>query len=259
MCPRHHIQAMSGHLTKELWRKLIDEVAEISPDTIILPFWRGESLLHPNFIEFMEYALNKSLVLHISTNGHFVSEDYSAVLAKCEFVTFSVHTYRGYSRAKEFLSLRKVGKTTTQISFVEGEVTENILHELVASHNLGGFDSVRFYEEHSRNGIFGKLKNSVKTPRTFCPKLLDTLVVAFDGALSRCCHIWETENEINVNGMSIKDVWTSEHFQRIRSGYPDVRCEPCDQWIGHTCGESWRLVDGKLEHKMYHFKGIVNV
>lgn len=250
MCPRNYIKENEGFMTKGLWKRLIDEIAEQSPDSIILPFWRGESLLHPEFAEFIEYALSKSLRIHVSTNGHLITGESAALLAKCELVTFSVHAPLGYGKAKEFLKTKQENKPIVQVSFVAGETTEAILKKLIDTPDLEGFDNIRLYEEHSKDGVFGKSSCSIDVPRGFCRKLLDTVVIDFSGKVSRCNHIWETEEGIDVNQKSIKEVWVADRFQKIRDEYPDARCSPCDQWTGHTCGASWRISAGKIEHRV---------
>jgi len=260
MCPRHYINENKGDMKWDLWRKLVDEIAENAPNAIVLPFWRGESLLHPEFIKLIEYALNKSIRIHISTNGHCVTKQHADVLSHCEFVTFSIHSIIGYKRAKEFLSLKRNGNLTIQISFVKGEqTTEKLLTEIVGDKDLGGFDSVRLYDEHTKEGIFGRSGYSFKVPRTFCPKLKDTIVIAFDGTISRCNHIWKAESEINLISKSIEEAWNSEHLWHVRENYPDTLCGPCDQWIGHTCGESWKKVNNIVEHKIINPMGTVHV
>lgn len=251
MCPRNYIQTKDGYMSEDLWRRLVDDIAKTKLDTIILPFWRGESLLHPDFIELIQYALNKSLRIHISTNGNLVTGEYAEILARCEFVTFSIHTQIGYKNAKNFLSLKKNDKPIVQVSFVKGEDSETILQAVINSSDLDGFDSVRLYEEHTKDGIFGKSGSPYTIPRIFCPKLLDTLVIAYDGSISRCNHIWQTEKEMNYHVVSIEDIWDSDRLREIRENYPDDNCGPCDQWTGHTRGESWCLVDGEIEHKIY--------
>ncbi len=251
MCPRHYVEAEKGYMSPKLWQRLVDEVAKKSPQTIILPFWRGESLLHREFLEFMDYALERSLRIHLCTNGERMSEADFMTLSRLEFVTFSLHTPKGFKHAKEFLSFRKQGRPVTQVSFVDVESSRSILSEIVAHPSLCGFDSVRLYREHTKDGVFGSSKLCGDTGRTFCPKLSDTLVVAYDGTISRCNHIWETEKALNVNDISILDAWNSEAMGRIRENYPDEGCGPCDQWTGHTCGESWRLVDGVVEHQVF--------
>ncbi len=147
MCPRKHIKEKDGHISRDLWKRLIDEILSESPRSIILPFWRGESLLHPDFIGLMEYASNKSARLHISTNGVLATGDHAKVLSDCEFVTFSVHNKIGYERAKEFLTRKRGENPVIQISFVKNEkTTDEICAALINSSDLAGFDSIRIYD-----------------------------------------------------------------------------------------------------------------
>lgn len=257
MCPRHYIDAHSGYMEPSLWRSLVDEIAAESPGSVIIPFWRGESLLHPSFRELIEYALGRGLRIHIATNGQILTPTHADVLMRIEFLTFSVHTEQGFERAREFLSLKHSGGPVTQVSFVAGEDSMSILKKVIADSELMGFDSVRLFEEHTKDGVFGRLGYPQEMERLFCKKLTDTLVVAFDGTVSRCNHIWETEKGLSAADASIRDIWNSTRFGEIRSKYPDGFCGPCDQWTGNTCGESWRLADGKIVHTKFAPAGIV--
>ena len=258
MCPRKYIKQKYGYMPKTLWKKLIDEISADSPKSIILPFWRGESLLHPDFAELTEYALDRLPHIHISTNGVLAVNEYARILLKCEFVTFSIHDAPGYKRAKELLALRQGKNPVVQISFIRNEkTTGEICSLLINSADLGGFDSIRIYDEHSKDGIFGKSSHSVDHPRNFCQKLEDTLVVAYDGSVSRCNHIWETESRLNANESSIKEIWNSRRFDEIRREYPDPACSSCDQWIGRTYGESYQYANGKIQHNVYTAGGIL--
>jgi MoaA/NifB/PqqE/SkfB family radical SAM enzyme len=198
----------------------------------------------------MRYALDKNIRLHISTNGIKAKGSMAQSLARCEFVTFSLHTQDGFENALGFLALRRNGKPVTQVSFVRNELTTaSICKSLLASVDLSGFDSLRIYEEHSANRADGSLKLSRNSIRTFCPKLKDTLVIAWDGAVSRCNHLWETDQQFT--GKSIAEIWRSLEFDLLRQDYPDEKCAACGQWSGHTCGEVFRKVDGKIEHLSY--------
>lgn len=252
MCPRHHMQRADGFIARGFWERLIDEIAGESADTAVLPFWRGESTMHPEFAELLEYALEKSLRIHIFTNGHFPSVKYYAILNRCEFVSFSAHTDAGYQRARDFISIRENDRPIIQISFVEGEYTERAyLNSLIAEPDLGGFDCVRLYKEHSRGGAYGRSGNANGFQRTFCRKLLDTIAISFEGKVSRCNHQWEANSGIDLLRTTIKEAWISDRLLEIRDGYPDALCVQCDQWGGHTCGERWRVVDGSLEHEIF--------
>jgi len=254
MCPRHYVEGSNDFIDKFLFKKLVDEIVRERPDAILLPFWRGESCMHPDFIELMNYALDRSLQIHLSTNGHYMSNEYKEVFYRCNFLTFSIHTQIGYQNAHEFVSKKPDGSlVVTQISFVEGEKSVGrYLNDCITDPLLKGFDSIRLYAQHTVDGVFGKSKITVNKQRTFCPKLEHTFIVAADGSFSRCNHIWLTENEHNLSLSTISDVWNSERMFHIRKLYPDEQCAHCDQWSGHTNGESWSInAFGDIEHFLW--------
>lgn len=254
MCPRHYIKETDGYMDGDLFKKLIDEIAIENHEAIVLPFWRGESCLHPRFVELMEYAIGKNLKVHLSTNGHYMDGEFMNIFYHCEFVTFSIHTDLGYRNAKKLLDNKpEWSRVTIQISFVDMEKSSaKYLESCTADENLNGFDSVRLYVEHTIGGEFGKSKDETKkTERHFCPKLTHTFVASFDGGFSRCNHIWEPEDSLNLREVTIKDIWNGVRISEIRAKYPDEKCEPCDQWSGHTNGENWKIINGEVMHSVH--------
>lgn len=253
MCPRHYIKDTDGFIDANLYKKLVDEIVIESPDSIVLPFWRGESCMHPNFVELIEYTLQRNLSVHLSTNGHYMSSDNIEIFYRCEFITFSIHDNRGYKNAIKFINNKPENShCTTQVSFVSSEKSTNkFLNKCTSSHNLKGFDSIRLYHDHTIDGEFGKSDINTGQNRSFCPKLEHTFVVSADGQYSRCNHIWNTETENDLYKCSIKDIWSSDRMNEIRSQYPDNKCMPCDQWSGNTNGERWIKLNNKVEHAVY--------
>ena len=254
VCPRHHVDLAENYMSRELFRKLLAEITYENPQAILLPFWRGESCLHPEFVTMLDAALNLGLRVHLSTNGHFMDRKFLDVFYQCEFVTFSLHTYKGYQNALRMVAEKPAwSRTITQISFVQSEPnTTRLLHQCVNDPALMGFDSARLYVDHTVDGQFGKSAVRSSTSRKFCPKLEDTFVISSDGGYSRCNHIWETENQPNLATSTIRDSWQNRTMQRIRAEYPDEKCDTCDQWLGHTGGEAWRKQDdGTVQHIIY--------
>jgi len=238
----------------ELFCKLVNEIAQERPDAIVLPFWRGESCMHPQFVELVDYVIGKGLRVHLSTNGHYMSPELINVFHCCEFITFSLHSRIGFQNAQKFIDAKPYwSKVTTQISFVDSEMTtEQYLSAYVSDPQLKGFHSIRLYVEHTLGGEFGKNAQAMMGQRTFCPKLDQTFVVAADGAYSRCNHIWTPETEANMNNATIAEVWKGDRMNQIRTNYPDDKCAPCDQWTGHTNGVAWRKQpDGTIEYIVF--------
>lgn len=255
MCPRHHIQVENIHMSNMLFRKLITEIKAENSQAIILPFWRGESCLHPEFLELIGFALDEGMRLHLSTNGHFMDQYYMSIFYRCEFVTFSLHTDKGFFNAQKLIQKKPLWSATTiQGSFVETEKSAGkFLKQCTRDPNLQGFDSIRLYAEHTIDGKFGKsAATQDRRDRSFCPKLCNTLIVSADGSFSRCNHVWVTEPSPSLNAVDITDIWKSKRLSMIRSGYPDVHCAPCDQWSGHTNGQVWKKdAQGRMVHINY--------
>lgn len=254
MCPRHYIKETDGYMQPELFYKLIDEILEHKSDAVVLPFWRGESCLHPSFCELITYALERNIRIHLSTNGHFMDPAFMDVFYRCEFITFSIHTDLGYKNAKKFIDNKpEWSNVTVQISFVDTEKTTlTHLSSCTSDPSLNGFDNIRLYIEHTIGGEFGKSKYEFTvSERHFCPKLVHTIVISADGSYSRCNHIWEPESDLNLATSSILDVWNGKRFEEIRNRYPDEKCTPCDQWSGHTNGESWKRDEMGIVHKKH--------
>jgi len=253
MCPRHYVKEGDGYMPPELFKKLVDEVARENPSAVILPFWRGESCLHPDFVELLQYALDKGMRIHLSTNGHFVGPEFAEIFFHCEFLTFSLHTKRGYNNAKRFIADKPSWSTTTvQVSFVDSEKSaERYLDQCRTDPRLLGFDCVRLYVEHTIDGEFGRSAEQTYGERTFCPKLNHTFVVSADGRFSRCNHIWNPDGAGDLRRETIAGLWMGRRMNEIRSSYPDGQCVPCAQWSGHTTGEAWRKEQGRVVHINY--------
>ena len=254
MCPRHYIKETDGYMESALYKKLVDEIWTENSEAIVLPFWRGESCMHPHFSDLLKYTLDKGLRVHLSTNGHYMDDCFKDVFYHCEFVTFSLHDNRGYKNALKFVEEKPSwSKCTTQVSFVDVEkTTTKFLSECSYSPTLQGFDSIRLYHEHTIGGEFGSSGQDGSEVRTFCPKLEHTFVVSADGQYSRCNHIWTPERAGNLCQSTIKKIWCGERMEEIRRQYPDPQCAPCDQWSGHTNGETWRKgLSGNITHTVH--------
>lgn len=246
MCPRHFVEEKPGFMTWELWKKIIDESSQYE-DVSIIPFWRGESLLHPEFNAFIEYASNKVNSIQFTTNGMLISEKNIDALLKMDFISISIHNKLGLKNAKWLLNQRKSSKPHIQISFVEGEKTiDKFMNEIILDSELGGFDRVRYFELHTEDGTFGANRNPRLEERIYCNKLNEILVIDVEGDISRCSYVWECEQELNVNKSSIYEIWHSKPYMKIRSKYPDQTCSKCDQWAGVTNGKLYKRDESNI-------------
>jgi len=260
MCPRRHMKGPRGYISPALFKKIINEMAE-HDEIALVPFFRGESLLHPGCVEMLKYAKTKNIApIQFTTNATLLTEDVSIALMDIgiDFISFSVDSvdpeiYRSIRRGADLKKVlknietfcavkrkRSASKPEIQVSVVRTENTRDRIDEFVGFWE-DRVDRVRVYEEHSQDGNFGSLSQD-KSPvhRLACMKPFTDMVIYWDGSVALCNHDWGRKNHIgNVNLNSISEIWTSEAYERIRSshrenGALEDPCHHCDHWKAHS-------------------------
>jgi MoaA/NifB/PqqE/SkfB family radical SAM enzyme len=170
MCPRNYINMEIGYMSKGLFLELIDKIPKGST---VLPFWRGESTLHPDFREMIEELDDYDVVL--ATNGTN-PDQILEVLEYLNAVNVSIHnsqSYEGYRKIKNHVN---GSKPSVIASRVEGEL------EFIKND--------RVYKQHTIDGIWGKVDGVDGIQKTRCSKK-DETVIAWDGKIGKCCYVWD--------------------------------------------------------------------
>ena len=106
-CPRQKINMEIGFMDIKLYKKIIDEASSHLPVKLVL-FFRGESMLHPQFIECLQYAKEKGLgPIQFATNGFILDEEMADNIIKggINYISFSLDTLN----PKVYQSTRKYG------------------------------------------------------------------------------------------------------------------------------------------------------
>ncbi|MFH1319016.1 MAG: radical SAM protein, partial [Candidatus Omnitrophota bacterium] len=92
MCPRNNVKMELGDMPMSMFKNIIDEVACFLP-VCVVPFFRGESFLHPQFLEMVSYAKIKNLKpIQIATNACFLTYDMTKKFLDLgvDFISFSI-------------------------------------------------------------------------------------------------------------------------------------------------------------------------
>jgi len=225
-CPRHHLKMNFGYMNEQLFYKLLDQCP---PGTTILPFWRGESLLHPQAIELLYYAVSRKLDVVLATNGSRMVELHQQIglIKKLKAINVSLHNIDSYSA---YLWLQELKHATNspidiQLSYVEGEHTD-VPEELFNHLNL------RRYKQHSFNGVWGCTDAEPVLYQDWCQRLDTDLVITWDGKVSRCCYVWQPIEGLDANTQTLESIQYHPNYSRIITNYPDRICSACDQWRG---------------------------
>lgn len=246
-----------GHMDFELYGKIIDEMANY-PGTAMVPFFRGESMLHPKFVEMLTYAKEKGIgPIQYTSNATRMKPEYARAIVDLEidFISFSVDTVdpelyekiriggklkRTLANIEYFCEYRAKSKSPlpeVQVSVVKTKLTESSIDKFVEFWSPK-VDRVRVYEEHSAGGTFGALAGSDdESQRLACHKPFGDMVIYWDGTVGLCNHDWVRTDLIDsVANKTIQEVWQGERYELIRQAHLknldqlEKVCKGCDHW-----------------------------
>ena len=277
-CNHQKINMNMGYMKDELFRKIIDEMSDYLPIKLV-PFFRGEPLLHPHILSFIKYAKKRGIgPIQLTSNALLLTEELQDGLidAGVDFVSFSLDTldpeiYKcarvngdleiSSHNVESFCDKCKQGKKrgkkvpTVQVSTINMHpYRENI--EQFKNKWLNYADIVRIYEEHDEKGHIVDPDVRKKLigidDRRPCRKVFTDMIIYWDGRFAMCNYDWDDRYDFgNANTMSLVDVWNGEQYEKIRdmhlqSVFPnECMCFECQHWkIDYTesgyIGESFR-------------------
>lgn len=210
-CHRQVYDMELGEMSVELFKKIIDEMSEYQPIKLV-PFFRGEPLLHPKFIELMRYAKKKGIgPIQVFSNGLEFNEEISEAFidAEIDFISFSLDTLdeeiykqsrisgnlqKSIDNVKYLSNLCKKyklkGKAVPQIqvSTIDIDVYKKGKKDFIEFWRPF-VDIVRIYEEHDENGAFVDPEVSrtmnIFLERKPCRKLFTDMVIYWNGDICK--------------------------------------------------------------------------
>lgn len=265
VCPRHDVSEAGlpnpGMMDAALARRLLDEAAG-GGATILVPFFRGESLLHPDFAGIIRHARKVGFQeVQLATNATLLEEAVIEDLIACGVTFLSLSLDAADPDAYEAKRLnadygdtvKKVERLLkrieesgavieTQVSAVDDAMTPEEKQALVDFWGAR-VDRIRIYPAHSGDGWFGSLPEGVMgekiAPRLPCLKPLTDLVVYSDGRVAHCNHDWDHPGDRplgSAHDRSLGEIFRGAAYKRLREWHLDPRpegettCYHCDHW-----------------------------
>jgi MoaA/NifB/PqqE/SkfB family radical SAM enzyme len=261
-CP-HEMLTQRGVLSKkfinvELHNRLIDEVAECGRN--ICRYLRytgqGETLLHPNILDMLEYAANKSgTSINLTTNGTILWEKRSQRIldAGVHAIDISIDAFNDKTYAmirkkgqlsitrknvQRLIELRTKGRYGTKVvvSFVEQPLNASEINEFENYWNEQGADYVVIRRQHSAGGVKCELVD-VKAERYPCLYPWERLTIGPSGMIHYCPQDWVHGSEIaDYRVESIRQVWVGEKMSALREAHlsndfsTHSYCGNCPDW-----------------------------
>lgn len=232
----------------ELFKKIIDEIATKVPALRLS--LRGESTLHPKFIDAIKYARDKGIKeISTLTNGSKLKIEFFEKMVKAgiDWITISVD-----GMDKEYEKIRKPLKfkdTLEKIKCMSDYKKKHNLHKpVIKIQSL--WPSIKTNPELFYNTFepitdliaFNPLIDYLQKDEDIsyldnfsCPQLYQRLVIGADGLVMMCSNDEENESIVgDVNIESIHSIWHGKKLNQIRdihkkqNGFKEINvCRKC--------------------------------
>jgi sulfatase maturation enzyme AslB (radical SAM superfamily) len=219
-----------------LFCKIIDEISGKVP--AIRLSLRGESTLHPRFIDCITYAKSKGIkeVSTLTNGSQLKPEFFEAIMeAGIDWITISVdglhNTYENIRRPLKFIEMFEKIKAIQKIKQLAGRnrpvIKIQSIWTAIANNPEEFYNTFAPYVDVV---AFNPVINYDDNPSKIqyeegfqCPQIYQRLVIAADGKALMCaCDEFEHELIADANHQSIKEIWHGEQLTRIRDSHRKI-------------------------------------
>lgn len=241
MCPHHDgLTRAKGFMDIGFYHSLIDQISQWGVRQVSL-FYGGESFLHKEIFEMIDYAKWRGLYTRIHTNGLVLDQAAceKIIISGLDELSFSVD---GLSKAS-YEAFRSPGKYERAISCVRTFLTakqesqqgpKTLIQCILLDETPVGmlqaraedafkglpYDQIVFRLPHSWAGTVPVTRPNSKTKLDIeykyeyspCPQPWDRLIVGWDGMVFPCCQ--------DLNGSLVVGYAKKETLQAIWNGLP---------------------------------------
>jgi len=260
MCPYPFLKRKKGEMTFETFKRIIDEVANESPDTRIWLAIMGEPLLiGEKIIEMISYAKNAGIKeINLNTNAVYLSEEMAKNLIESGIdkiiISLDGNSEESYNKIRKggdfALVVNNTQKILELIKIKKADKPEVIVQFIVMEENEKEVDS--FKEFWLDKGAVVKIRPKLgwgnacessildklakKTERFPCAWLTRTVSIHWDGTFSQCDADHEgTYSPGHLSEISIKQLWNNEIAKRRKrhwdNDYDFEPCKNCKDWL----------------------------
>jgi radical SAM protein with 4Fe4S-binding SPASM domain len=203
-------------MDEKLFKKIIDELADINYFGRISPHFYGEPLLDERIVDFMEYTRKKlpASNIVIFTNGDLLTIELYNRLINAGIDYFLV-TQHGKNMSKNM---------------------EDLFEHL---KNHGGAEKIHYRKFTSKSSFSsrGGLLDFQPETESWCRLSAHDLVIDYAGNVVLCCEDYHSSIKFgNLNSESIIDIYTKERYRTIRKELKKgiFRLDICKKCVGIT-------------------------
>lgn len=258
MCPYPSMKRKKGTMTRELYKKIIDQAKELNINYINLHNF-GEPLADKDFVWRVKYAKSKNIKrISTNTNGTLLTKKLIKDIIKSGldelYISVDAATKKTYQKIRIGLNYDHVQKSIKYLvklkkqlksdkpkiilDFLEFNLNENETNKFINKwKNL--VDDVCISQIHDWSNKkkidTGKsISNYVEFSQAPCRLPFTEMLINWDGTVSLCCQ--DIEGEIilgDVNKKPISDIWQNKKYQAIRKAHLNLNtknlslCQNC--------------------------------
>ncbi len=277
MCTFQQVQKNIGYMSKTNFKSYIDQLSDMGVNTLFLQLG-GESLLHPEFKDFLRYAIKKrneekriGMILW-TDNGMLFDESISDLVVdlKVDTIYFSLDgvgqvnddirlgsKYSTIEKNVKYLLKRRgtslmpavelyvvdYGKTEEQKIEIYREWI-NVVDQIVL---------IAFIQPDNSIGNKDSFSTCVKTPPAvpFCKYPFQQMTISWDGKVSACPMDYAFKMDLgDATKEPLSVIWRGSNFQALRRStvthtFPaDHSCYACENWKISFKNQEESILDG---------------
>jgi MoaA/NifB/PqqE/SkfB family radical SAM enzyme len=243
----------------QLFTKVIDELNNSFENLRLGMNFGGESLLHPQFTDMLEYVKSTPAFKEVgfNTNGTLLNNKIMAKLLynELDWIKFSLEglgpvndlirqmgSYEIVARKirllRDMRDESRSAKPRIMINLTKSTQTETQILEFAkywTKHVDAVFVSPSL-DEHMRlqNGLMNDMP-TIESP--FCTSPFGYMGILWNGSVVTCCGDWNGVNTIgNAEKQSLYEIWFGRRFRQLRYQHlkhnhdPSSLCTTCDWW-----------------------------
>src|SRR3954463_7422142 len=246
-CPRDEMQRRQGIMTVELFRKIVDECADLGITHVRMHNY-GEAFMDRRLVEKVRYAKQKGIQeVGMISNGSLITERVARgmIEAGLDAINISIDASGKdvFESTRVGLNYDKVIANVERLVRIRAELGRRrpkLILSFVRQHNSADeqafiehwrniADKIHITDLHNWAGTLNT-ESDVNYP---CYRPWLTFTVLWDGRVSLCCADFDGKTVLgDLNHSSIQEIGNGEPYrlarhQHLESGGPEV-CRSCD-------------------------------
>ncbi len=246
-CPRDDMHRRQGIMSLELFKKIVDECAELGITHVRMHNY-GEAFVDRKLVEKVRYAKQKGIQeVGMISNGSLITEPIARGMidAGLDAINISVDasgkevfeaTRIGLKYDKVIANIERLlrlrgesGKRRPKLILSFVRQNNSVDEQAFIEHWKSIADKIHVTDLHNWAGTLNT-ESDVNFP---CYRPWLTFTVLWDGRVSLCCADFDGKTILgDLNTHTISEIWNAEPYrnarrQHLESGGPDI-CRACD-------------------------------